>query len=276
MVTFRAFLLGSLLVPLAIGSVRGRGNVDKQQVKSLNVVEPLKFDQRLLLCNAYPTTQPVTVSKNSYPILAGTNGLATNQCRFVPTGVLSKDKLDFELEAAGVHGTFEVGDLPDNDAVLLLVLQRRDAKSPLIAFQSFAFPMNSESDEAHVAVIDASVGAPSARLKVVDIPHLKGREARSEELSFDRIYSLEAGEYKVAIFSPDVDEKQKRDVEKKTETTVELKGKHDYVMLRTGTGEEQMLLPFPKEPLPAPSAAAPGAGVAAVVFLAAALLAASA
>lgn len=271
MITLRAFLSVSLLVPLALGSVRGRGNKDKP-TKSLNVVEPLKFDQRLLLCNAYPTTQAVTVSKNSYPILAGTNGLATNQCRFVPTGVLSKDKLDFELEAAGVHGTFEVGDLPENDAVLLLVLQRRDAKSPLIAFQSFAFPMNSENEEAHVAVIDASVGAPNARLKVVDVPSLKGREARAEELSFDRIYSLEAGEYKVAIFSPDADSKDRSKIERNSETTVELKGRHDYVMLRTGTGDEQLLVPFPKEPLPAPSTAAPRAGMASMLFAAVLLL----
>lgn len=275
MISLRAFLLVSLLAPRALGSVRGRGNAHDKPVKSLNVVEPLKFDQRLLLCNAYPTAQPVMVSKNSYPILAGSNALATNQCRFVPTGVLSKDKLDFELETAGVHGTFEVGDLPANDAVLLLVLQRRDAKSPLIAFQSFAFPMNSENEEAHVAVIDASVGAPNARLKVVDVPNQKGREARAEELSFDRIYSLEAGEYKVAIFSPDAEEKERTNVEKETETTVELKGKHDYVMLRTGTGKEQLLVPFPKEPLPAPSTAAPRAAMTAIM-LAAAMLVASA
>merc|ERR1719456_1371776 len=150
-----------------------------------SLVKPLKFNQRLLLCNAYPSKSAVAVSKNSQPIING--GIAFQQCTYAPADVLSKDKLDFMLSDAGIEGTFEVGELPQTDSVLLLVLQKRDSHSPLMAFQSFAFPLNSGRDEAHVAVIDASPGAPGkAHLKISDRPAQQGVKALTEELSFNR------------------------------------------------------------------------------------------
>merc|ERR1719387_2125062 len=110
-----------------------------------SLVKLLKFNQRLLLCNAYPSKSAVAISKNNEPIING--GIAFQQCSYAPTNVLAKDKLDFMLTDAGIEGTFEVGDLPQTDSVLLLVLQKRDSRSPLMAFQSFAFPMNSGKDE---------------------------------------------------------------------------------------------------------------------------------
>merc|ERR1719235_304644 len=87
-------------------------------------------------------------------------------CKYVDANVLAKDKIDFHISDAGIEGTFEVGDLPQTDSVLLLVLQKRDAHSPLIAFQSSAFPLNSGKQEAHVAVIDASSDGVKAHLKI--------------------------------------------------------------------------------------------------------------
>merc|ERR1719446_917002 len=133
-----------------------------------SLVKPLKFNQRLLLCNAYPSKSAVAVSKNSEPIL--NRGIAFQQCSYAPASVLAKDKLDFTLNDAGIEGTFEVGELPQTDSVLLLVLQKRDAHSPLMAFQSFAFPLNSGKDEAHVAVIDATPASGKAHLKIADRP----------------------------------------------------------------------------------------------------------
>merc|ERR1719161_2897583 len=112
--------------------------------------------------------------------------------------VLAKDKLDFVLAETGIEGTFEVGDLPQTDSVLLLVLQKRDEKSPLMAFQSFAFPSNSGSQEAHVAVIDATAGTSKAHLQIADRPK-QGDVKRAEELSFNRVYALEQGAYDVSV-----------------------------------------------------------------------------
>merc|ERR1719217_1623772 len=139
---------------LAPGATQGAG-----------LVKALHFDRRFLVCNAYPSDSPAKVSKNGVA-LEGASTLGFQECRYVAKEVLAKDKVDFEIESAGIQGTFEVGDLPDSDAVLLLVMQKRDGHSALMSFQSFAFPMNPHSDEAHIAVIDASTNLPKEHLKI--------------------------------------------------------------------------------------------------------------
>merc|ERR1719352_612503 len=187
-----------------------------------SLVKPLKFNQPLLLCNAYPATSAVQVQSNGKPLL---DSLAFQQCRYTNTNVLSKDKLDFVLTDAGIEGTFEVGDLPQTDSVLLLVLQKRDSHSPLMAFQSFAFPLNSGNDEAHVAVIDASAGSAKAHLKIADRPAEPNAKALVEELSFNRIYALSQGKYDVSVLSQGKDSSKQE---------IDLLGRSDYVLLRTG------------------------------------------
>merc|ERR1719498_1581036 len=105
------------------------------------VVKPLKFDRRFLVCNAYPSEYATKISKISIP-LEGAASVPFQSCQYVSQELLARDKLDFELSEAGIQGTFEVGDLPDSNSVLLLVVQKRDGHSPLMSFQSFASPMN--------------------------------------------------------------------------------------------------------------------------------------
>lgn len=203
-----------------------------------SLVKPLKFNQRLLLCNAYSSKSAVSVSKNGQSVLEG--GLGFQKCEYAPTSVLAKDKLDFVLADAGIEGTFEVGDLPQTDSVLLLVLQKRDARSPLMAFQSFAFPLNSGRDEAHVAVIDASSEGVKAHLKISDRPIQPGDKSLTEELSFNRIYALSQGRYDVSVLAKGKQEKPEE---------IQLLGRQDYVLLRTG-GEEmgaKTLVAFPHD-----------------------------
>jgi hypothetical protein len=201
------------------------------------LVKPLKFNQQLLLCNAYPSKAPVTIKKNDQPVLP--TGLAFQQCEYAPASVLSKDKLDFMMNDAGIEGTFEVGELPQTDSVLLLVLQKRDTHSPLMAFQSFAFPLNSGRAEAHVAVIDASPAQGKAHLKISDRPAKEGIKALTEELSFNRIYALEQGRYDVSVLSGGKAEQSEE---------VQLIGAKDYVLLRTGADEgAQNLVAFPRD-----------------------------
>merc|ERR1719482_656224 len=143
---------------------RGSRAAPEQQVAlSGSLVKPLKFNQPLLVCNAYPSKSAVQVATNGKPML---DGLGFQQCRYTNTNVLPKDKVDFNLADAGIEGTFEVGELPQTDSVLLLILQKRDNHSPLMAFQSFAFPSNSASQEAHVAVIDASPSSHKVHLRI--------------------------------------------------------------------------------------------------------------
>merc|ERR1719498_1749103 len=149
--------------------------------------------------------------------------------------------IDFVLTDAGIEGTFEVGDLPQTDSVLLLVLQKRDDHSPLMAFQSFAFPSNSASAEAHVAVIDASANSHKAHLQIADKP-AQGDVRRVEELSFNRVYALEQGSYDISVLDQGSDSPMQQ---------VQLLGQRDYVVMRTA-GEElgaKSLVAFPHDEL---------------------------
>merc|ERR1719395_495810 len=104
----RASAIFVMMSLASAGRNLGRNLAPEQPRGSL--VKPLKFNQRLLLCNAYPSKSAVAVSKNSQPILSG--GIAFQQCQYIPADVLAKDKIDFMLNDAGIEGTFEVGELP--------------------------------------------------------------------------------------------------------------------------------------------------------------------
>jgi len=199
------------------------------------VVKPLKFDRRLLICNAYPSEYATKITKNS-AALAGAPSLNFKDCQYGSSEVLPKDKIDFELSESGIQGTFEVGELPDSDSVLLLVVQKRDAHSSLMSFQSFAFPINPKSTEAHIAVIDGSTNLPKANLKIADKPKDAKHKSREEELIFNRIYALEPGNYDVSVGNTGGVE------------SLALDSKKDYVLLRTGdAADHQALVAFPHD-----------------------------
>lgn len=228
-----------------------------------SLVRPLKFNQQLLLCNAYPSKSAVEIKKNDQPVIQG--GLAFQQCEYAPASVLTKDKLDFMLNDAGIEGTFEVGELPQTDSVLLLVLQKRDNHSPLMAFQSFAFPLNSGRQEAHVAVIDAAPASSKAHLKISDRPAQQGAKALTEELSFNRIYALEQGQYDISVMAQGKQEQSEE---------IQLMGAKDYVLLRTGEEEgAQNLVAFPRDQIQRSGAAKPVGAVLAMLAAIASMLA---
>jgi len=214
------------------------------------VIEPLKFDQKLLICNAYPHKQAAVVSKNGGEKVIAEHGLKFNQCEYSKSQILPHDKLDFSIADVGIEGTFEVGALPESDAVLLLVLERRDDKSSMVSFQSFAFPTNRDSDDAQLAVIDTFKGASKmAHLKIADIAKEAGKESveRMEELNFNRVYAVEEGEYDASVEDRLDLGKDAKKLETETQHKLKLKKGQDYVVLRTGDDKEfpQSLVAFP-------------------------------
>lgn len=233
-------VLSTTLAGLASASHHLRDRAMTPDVTSSGgLVKPLKFNQPLLLCNAYESKLGVQVSRNGNQIVPS---LPFQSCKYADTNVLAKDKIDFHISDAGIEGTFEVGDLPQTDSVLLLVLQKRDAHSPLIAFQSFAFPVNGNKDQAHVAVINAAADDHKAHLQIGDRPS-QGDVRRTEELSFNRVYALEQGAYDVSILE--------QGQQASGNQSVELLGQRDYVLMRT-TGSEQgmsTLVAFPRDPI---------------------------
>ena len=73
----------------------------------------------------------------------------SNKCAPVRLG-RSGDKLEFKVGDASA-GTFSVSDLPNNDAVLLLVIHRHDTLSTAVSFESHVF---ASLQNAQVAIID--------------------------------------------------------------------------------------------------------------------------
>lgn len=208
-----------------------------------SMVKPFRFDQQLIVCNAYPSLSAMTITKNGREMLANeSRPLHFRECRKVQSRVQPHDKLDLLLTDLEIHGTFEVGALPASDAVLLLVLQKRD-KSRLVSFQSFAFPAGSDSRTAQLAVIDAYKGNSStAHLRMED--HLTGKEEhavskRVEQLTFNRVYSVEEGDYDASV------------TDQKARKLLKLTKHQNYVILRTGEEGRfpESLVLYPPAPL---------------------------
>lgn len=202
-----------------------------------NLVEPIRFNQQLLICNAYPSREPVSVKKNSHESLEGGDVIPFRQCRYLQGQVEKKDQLEFSVQDIEMHGTFEVGELPSSDAILLLVVEKR-ANSPMVAFQSFAFPSSGERKEAQIAVINALEGNAGAVPKLTMEDHIEAKESqtvskRIEQLSFNRVYSVEEGKYDASIAE-------------NSKQVVKLVKNKNYVLLRTGgNGFDESLVVFP-------------------------------
>lgn len=215
-----------------------------------DVVRPLNFSQQLLVCNAYPGDFPVTIKHNGKESSADQRGIKFQECRNIAGQVHSKDKLDFTFANSGIQGTFEIGTLPDADALLLLVVERRDSVSQLLSFQSFAFPSKTDGQSAQLAVIDTYKGnSSSPHLRMEDHVNTKEHKTiskRVEQLNFNRIYAIEEGTYDASISDHILDNEEHGEVSSKQ--TFRLAKKHNYVILRTGGGlMKQSLVVYPPE-----------------------------
>lgn len=216
------------------------------------LVRPLRFDQRLLVCNAYPSASPMEVRLNSQVLADEKHAIAFNECRYLPGLVKSLDKLDFLLQGQEFHGTFEVGGLPETDAVLLLVPARHPHSSTMV-FQSLAFPTSADSKDAQLAVISTFKGNDTApHLQVED--HITGKEVqtvskRIEQLNFDRVYSVEEGAYDASVADRGASQGPARHGARKL---LQLRKNQNYVVLRTGDEQghfPESLVVFPETSL---------------------------
>lgn len=249
MYVMQLFLALAALASSAVGANIGRtGNLLRTPGGGL--IRKMQFDQRLLICNAYPSKSSVVVRKNVAEVLADSgHALSFKQCRYVSERVQPGDKLDFSVQGSGISGTFEVGELPKTDAVLLLVLERRDDRTPLVTFSSLAFPQ-SGGEDAQLAVIDAFRGnATMPHLKMED--HITGEEKqtvskRVEQLAFNRVYAIEQGAYDASVADHEREPEAQTKLERSTTKALKLEKGQNYVVLRTGddsTGESLTVFP---------------------------------
>jgi len=222
------------------------------------MVTPLRFDQRLLVCNAYPSKSPVVVKKNEKEMLVDEeNPIAYKECRYLSGNVEQHDRLDLSLRDVEMHGTFEVGELPNSDAVLLLVLDKRE-NSPLVGFQSFAFLSRPDAKDAQLAVIDTFKGNSSApHLKMED--HINEKEKKTvskriEQLNFNRVYSVEEGEYEASVADKTRGKTadDETHLEQATKKSLHLAKSMNYVVLRVGGSSPEYpesIVVYPETPM---------------------------
>jgi hypothetical protein len=256
--SLRNLIVASLALLPAAGAYSVRGADDKKTLHAVDetMVQPLRFDQKLLVCNAYPSHSPVVIKKNENELLADENEpLSFRECRYLKGQVQQHDRLDLGLRDQELHGTFEVGELPSNDAVLLLVLEKREG-SVLMGFQSFAFPSHTEDKDAQLAVINTFKGNSSApHLKMED--HITGKEKqtvskRIEQLNFNRVYAVEEGNYDASIADRSRGAEVEHVLEQSTRKALHLSRSQNYVILRTGGDSAEFpegLTVYPQSPM---------------------------
>eukprot|EP00929_Paragymnodinium_shiwhaense_P027816 TRINITY_DN16240_c0_g1_i1.p1 TRINITY_DN16240_c0_g1~~TRINITY_DN16240_c0_g1_i1.p1 ORF type:complete len:305 (+),score=68.99 TRINITY_DN16240_c0_g1_i1:38-916(+) len=155
-------------------------------------VRSLEFRHTLRVCNAYPSENQVDVYQSDSKITEGSMPYKACQ-EFQKVQLHTGDRLLFKIGEA-VEGSFVVADLPNNDAVLMLVIYRHDASSTAVAFESHVF---ANLVNAQIAVLDTYKGKAQSKAWIRDKAGQK--TARNEELRYDSVVAVNAGVYNVAL-----------------------------------------------------------------------------
>jgi len=207
--------------------------------KSEGFVRALEFKHRLRVCNAYPYSAALDVYRGKNEKLTSESPMHYKTCKDFLAPLKSGDKLEFKVGDASA-GTFSVSDLPNNDAVLLLVIHRHDTLSTAVSFESHVF---ANLLNAQVAIIDTYKGAARSTPRIMDKAE-KGKSSRSEELRYDSVVAVNPGLYEVDLVGADGKGKAKSQL-------VAL-NHESYVIIRTGV-EAQQGPAYPQELLVYPN-----------------------
>lgn len=189
-------------------------------------VRALEFKHQLRVCNAYPYSAALDVYRGTAEKLTSDAPMHYKTCKDFVSPLKSGDKLEFKVGDASA-GTFSVSDLPNNDAVLLLVIHRHDTLSTAVSFQSHVFAnlLNPQ-----VAIIDTYKGKAMSTPKISDAD-AKAKTSRSEDLRYDSIVAVNPGLYNVELADADGHSKGKSQL-------VAL-NHESYVIFRTGVEAQQ-------------------------------------
>jgi hypothetical protein len=190
-------------------------------------VKGLRFKHRLRVCNAYPNAMAMDVFRGKDK-LTGQEPLQYKTCREFRCPLLSGDRLEFTVGDANA-GTFSVSDLPNNDAVLFLVVLRHDTLSTAVSFESHVF---ANLLNAQVAIIDTFKGQVPAKPRIMDSAAAASGKSRSEQLRFNSVVAVNPGVYEVELDDP-------KDGKEKVKHELVALDRESYVVLRTGVEAEQ-------------------------------------
>jgi len=231
------------------GRASGVAALAHEGKRSGGFVRGLEFKHRLRICNAYPFSAALDVFRGRGERLTGDGPMAYKDCRDFAAPLKAGDRLEFKVGDVQA-GTFSVSDLPNNDAVLLLVIHRHDSSSTAVSFESHVF---ASLQNAQIAVIDTYKGKAKARTRILDTAKKVKADGtpdttppRSEELRFDSVVAVNQGRYEVDLEGLDGAPKAKRQL-------VAL-DRESYVVMRTGVEAEggdsfpEELVVYPQSP----------------------------
>mmetsp|Transcript_49928 Transcript_49928/g.79010 ORF Transcript_49928/g.79010 Transcript_49928/m.79010 type:complete len:274 (+) Transcript_49928:58-879(+) len=208
----------------------------RQRHKGASFITSMDFEHKLRICNAYPYRFPMEVYLGQERL--SQQPLAYKACQEYVKKLKEGDKLDFRVGDSSA-GTFSVSELPENDAVLLLVIYRHDAHSTAVAFESHIF---SNLVNSQIAVLDAYRGNAKATPRIRDVSDAK--TDRNEELRYDSVVAVNQGHYEVVL--------QGADGETKATHELVALNRDSYVVVRIGLEVEdgesypQDLLVYPQ------------------------------
>lgn len=180
-----------LFLQSIVGAVNRHGGL-RQHSSYNSFVRALEFNHRLRVCNAYPYAAPLDVYIGKTKLT--NEPMPYKKCDEFKTSMKVGDKVDFRIMDS-TAGTFTIADLPNNDAVLLLMIHRHDSLSTAVSFESHVF---ANLQNAQVAVIDTYKGPEKATLKIQDVKD-EHTSSRSEELRYDSVVAVNPGKYEVVL-----------------------------------------------------------------------------
>lgn len=216
-----------LLVALCATAVASAGREALRHGRAQGFVKALEFKHRLRVCNAYPYSAALDVIRGQNERLTGDEPMPYKSCRDFLAPLKAGDKLEFKVGDASA-GTFAVSDLPNNDAVLLLVIHRHDTMSTAVSFESHVF---ANLLNAQVAIIDTYKGAAHATPRIMDAETQNRKSSRSEELRYNSVVAVNPGVYEVDLVG--------QDGETKSKSRLVALNRESYVVLRTGVEAQQ-------------------------------------
>lgn len=181
-----------------------------------------RFAHRLRVCNAYPNVPELDVylTRLRAEKLTINGPMKYTACADFRTPLMPHDKIEFRAGTTSA-GFFAVADLPNNDALLLLVIHRHDTLTSAVSFESHVFAnlLNSQ-----IAIIDTYKGKSRAKAFIMH----PGAENQRETLRFNSVVAVNSGQYAV---------KFETDVGNLTHDLVAL-SRSSYVVLRVGAENE--------------------------------------
>jgi len=258
-------LLSAVAAASAGQVTHAKGALRRDAGRPDGFVKSLEFKHRLRVCNAYPYSAALDVYRGKNEKLTDA-AMPYKGCKDFLSPLKAGDKLEFKVGDASA-GTFSISDLPNNDAVLLLVIHRHDTLSTAVSFESHVF---ANLLNAQVAIIDTYKGSAKALPRIMDVQH-SGKNGRSEELRYDSVVAVNPGMYNVVLAATDGSVKAKGEL-------VAL-NRESYVVMRTGVESAQgpsypqELVVYPQSELPPIKSGASAVGVsAALLALAASLM----